>query len=173
MGRDKAVLQLDGVPMAERIARLLSERCERVTVLGRTPIEGFDFFSDAEEFGGPLAAVSRFEPVAEFVFWAACDLPLFEIGVFDVLRAEIGEQDAAVPIIEDRLQPFCALYKRNAILKSRLVVEGGGRSAMAWLDLLHVVAVRGEIFIGANVNPLAVRGANTPTEFQSLLDSRD
>lgn len=158
MGRDKAAIPIDGVPMGERIARELARVCEPVTVVGRSAIEGFAFLEDEEEFAGPLVALSRVRPVAEFVFVASCDLPLFDASVVEELAVRIGDADAAIPVVDGRLQPLCALYRASAFGR----ISPGQRRVMAWLGSLQAVGVTDL------PRPEAVRNANLPEELDAL-----
>jgi molybdopterin-guanine dinucleotide biosynthesis protein A len=157
MGRDKASLPIDGVPMAERIALALGGL--PVTVLGRSAIEGFDFLPDAEEFQGPAVALSRAKPKRELVFVVACDLPRFDARIVALLESHLGGSEAAVPLVGGKLQPLCALYRERAF--ERLI---GCRSMMAWLDRLNVVAVEESEIWKEGIDPASLRGANKPSE---------
>ena len=79
MGFDKASIAIDGVPQADRIVRQFLAAGLPVTVLGRQPINGAAFLPDEEMFGGPIAALTRFVPSAEFVFVSSCDLRVCHI----------------------------------------------------------------------------------------------
>ena len=97
MGEDKAAILVDGIPQALRIVQAISSMGIPITVLGRKPIDGHGFLPDAEEFAGPLAALSRFTPQADAVFVCSCDLPLFDARIIEVLAANLSGAFAAVP----------------------------------------------------------------------------
>jgi len=162
---DKACLVVDGEPQAPRMVRLISEAGLPVTVLGRKPIEGASFLEDAEEFGGPLAALGRFVPSARLVFVTSCDLPAFSAQVVQVLRSEIGESQAAVPLVAGFRQPLCALYRPAAFASARMLAKAGERRVMRWLDPLEVREI-------ALPNPLWATSANTPAEWEALVSGR-
>lgn len=163
MGSDKAALPVDGIPMAQRIADMLSRAGVAVTILGRAPIEGFAFVADAQEFQGPVATLRAAAPSAPLAFVASCDLARFDARIVDVLAARLGDSEAAVPVVEGRLQPLCALYRQAAF--DRL---DGCQSMMSWLDRLAIREVTAEEMIAEGIQPLAVLGANTPEDFRRL-----
>lgn len=169
MGRDKSKLTVDGEPLSTRLARDLRSHCGRVTVLGKEPIEGYEFVADEEEYAGPLIALSCFQPRAEAVFVTSCDLPRFDgrlVGLFgDLLR----DQDAVLPMNEGRLQPLCGLYRAKAWNDLQATVDAGGKSLMAWLDRLTVQAVDSEEIAHKGIDPRSICGANTPEEWERLL----
>lgn len=165
MGVDKASLAIGGLPMAARIAGQLQQVVERVTVLGRVPLEGCAFQMDEEPGAGPQFALRRFTPVADHVFVVSCDIPLFESSVVMALHERIGSFQAAVPMVDGRLQPTCALYTRAAfdILKGMCPTE---RSMMSWLQLLELSAIEP---VSLGFDPKLVTGCNTPKELDALL----
>lgn len=168
MGSDKAALTVDGVPLAHRVASALSEVASPITVLGREPLEGFEFLADSEEFGGPIAALRNFRPSAPFIFVASCDLPLLRAEFVSGLLCDIGEAEAAVPLLEGRLQPTCALYARSAFEKLALSPPEM-KSMMAWLDMLLFRRVDEVGLRQLGLDPNCARGCNTPEELAALL----
>lgn len=169
MGVNKGSLVIDRVPMAERIAGELGKVCTKVTVLGRGPIPGCGLLVDREAYSGPLAALSMFHPSEELVFVASCDLPLFAGTVVQVLDKAIGAADAAIPAIEGRSQPLCALYRSEAFEAFRKAYAGGERSIQRAFSGLNVCFVSEGDLDASGVAPETVRGANTPEELEDLL----
>lgn len=169
MGKDKALLPIDGVPQAERIVQGLASIGIQTTTLGREPTPGARFLPDSEEFAGPIAALARFRPTAELVFVASCDLPRFDPALVPFLASRIGDRDAAAPIAEEWRQPLCALYRASAMEVLKDLDQTGGRCAMKWLDRLSIREVGPEEFVEAGLDPLIALGANTPEELERAL----
>jgi molybdopterin-guanine dinucleotide biosynthesis protein A len=161
MGTDKASLMVGGVPLAVKIARALAEAGAEVTVLGREPIDGYRFQPDETPHSGPLVALASFRPAEEFVFVSSCDLPLFTSSVVSTLRGEIRDYDAAVPLLEERLQPLCALYRASSLLVASQMVAAGETRIMRWLDRLNIRTV--PELVGA-------RNVNTPDELAQVFE---
>ena len=172
MGRDKATLEIDGVPQAKRLVNAILTKVEKVTVLGRHPIEGASFLPDAEEFAGPAAALARFEPTADRVFVASCDLPLFDPRLIDFLQNEIGDRRAAAPLVEDWRQPLCALYQAETFAVLREVAAEGIRCPMKWLARLDPKLLDEQALEAAGIDPRSTLGANTPEELADALRHR-
>jgi len=161
LGPAKAALDVDGVFLSHRVARVMSEVCEQVTVLGREPIEGFAFLADSEEYGGPLVALSSFQPSADRVFVASCDLP--NLTAEAILRLASLDGEAVVPRADGLLQPLCAVYSASAFDRAREVGAKGGKSMMKWLEEMSVVEVKLE---DLDLDPIVVANVNTPDEWQ-------
>ena len=160
MGQDKAKLLVDGEPQAERIARLLVDAGIPVTVCGRQPIAGCAFLKDAEEFSGPLVALSRFDPTKGFVFVVSCDLPGFDVEVVRALALQISDKGAAIPACEGRLQPLCALYRPESLAVAREIARGGERRVMRWIERLDYVTV-------TSLDPKWLSNVNTPADWEN------
>lgn len=162
MGADKAKLLVDGEPLAQRIARLLMESRIPVTVLGREPLLGCAFIADPEDFAGPLAALARFTPSGEFVFVCSCDVPEFSPDLISDLRSQISKSEAAVPVVDGRLQPLCALYRASAFAKAADLARDGEKRIMRWIDSLVVAQA-------APLNKRWAMNINTPDEWQAVI----
>lgn len=170
MGSDKAQLEVHGNPLAVTIAGQISALGIPVTVLGNQPLPGHKFLADNEQYTGPLIALSRFTPERGQIFVASCDLVRFDARLIELLSGALGASEAAIPKIEGRLQPLCALYRRESWAKLTETVACGKRSIMAWIERLHVREVNEGEFMG--LDPRCVLGANTPDEFAKALGER-
>jgi molybdopterin-guanine dinucleotide biosynthesis protein A len=160
MGEDKSRLIIDDEPLAARIARLLREAGLTVTVCGREAIDSCALVLDAEDYAGPLAALSAFRAEKEFVFIASCDLPGFDAGLVPLLRDRIGGHEAAIPVAEGKPQPLCALYKASALCRLRELAAAGERRIMTWIETLDYLRV-------TDIDPSWIRNVNTPEDWRS------
>lgn len=155
MGRDKALLELDGRPLVEHVAR-------RCAAAGADPIRliggdatalgavGHAVVADLHPGEGPLGGLCTAlhglaQDALEFV--VAVDLPDLEPEVIkataDALRASPGA-DVAVPVQADgRPQPLHAMWRGRAADCVAATFASGARSVRAALDAVVVVAVPG------------------------------
>jgi molybdenum cofactor guanylyltransferase len=159
MGSDKSKLSIGGEPLAVRICRLLSEAGLPVTVSGRERIDGYAFLADAEEFAGPLGALARFKPSRDLVFVVSCDLPGFDAQIVSELAQSINGYEAAIPIVDGKLQPLCALYTDSAFDAARALAAGGEKRVMQWVEGLNIVAVE-------TLRPESLSNVNTPEQLE-------
>lgn len=148
MGRDKALLPVEGQPLAERVASTLERVVPRVVLVGRDRED--PRFPDrtvlADRFPGqgPLAGLhaALLEAAGQPVFLAACDLPeltprLIEWVIGDEPVARDAPQ-ARVPATGGRLQPLCALYGPACLGPAERALETGRLSMYRFLDDLEV-----------------------------------
>lgn len=169
MGRDKALIDVNGQPQAVRIASELSLVCSNVTVLGGLPVSDLPHMPDGQPFSGPLTALAGFVPIRDFVMVVSCDLPRFDGRVVSLLLERIGSQQAAIPSLAGRLQPLCGLYDSSSWDVARAVVSGGSTRMMDWIDRLSVREVADDAILLVGLDPRCVANANTREELDSLL----
>ena len=137
LGVDKATLMLDGETLADRAARLLSARCDRVLEVGPGVTE-LHAVRESPPGSGPLAALAAGTAalaatgVIDSVVLLACDLPWVE-SVLDALVA-VALDDAPSPVAvvpvdgDGRRQYVCARYGPSALLRASTLVAAGERS---------------------------------------------
>jgi molybdopterin-guanine dinucleotide biosynthesis protein A len=124
MGRDKALLPLRGVGLAEAACRLLAAICPAVAVAdaGRGLLAGWPSVRDGPGKGplaGILGAAGAYPGKPLLVL--ACDLPNVPAALLATLSVSPG--DWVLPRWNRGLEPLCALYRRAAL--TRLAARAG------------------------------------------------
>jgi molybdopterin-guanine dinucleotide biosynthesis protein A len=167
MGTDKALLAVEGVPIAVRVAAALSGAGAAPIVaiggdLGALAALGLAARPDPRQGEGPLGGLlSAFEalPGAEVVAVVACDLPWLTAPVVAaVVGALAAEPDAPVAAaVTERAQTLCAAW-RPAFAAGVLTAAfaAGERSIRrAWAPLRP---------LAVPVDPAALRDVDAPTD---------
>lgn len=138
IGRPKASLDFGGVPILTRIIRELKRRFVEIVVVAapasrdsfQAGVPGVRTIRDEVAFRGPLDALRRgLDAVTnEIAFACSCDLPLLDSDLAAAIVAMIGDSEAAIPIVGERLQPLHAAYrKRCAGALAALALRGEAR----------------------------------------------
>ena len=149
MGRDKAFIEVAGVPLAVRAANVLRAAGATAVFAVGGDLEalvgfGLDARADLYPGEGPLGALlTSFNASAtDLVVVLACDLPQIDDAAVGRLLSTIGDHDAAVPRT-DRAHPLCAAYRTSrcgSVLGEAF--SAGERTvhrALAGLDVVNVV----------------------------------
>jgi molybdopterin-guanine dinucleotide biosynthesis protein A len=162
MGTDKALLKVDGVEMARRVAdALLAGGCTTVAAVGGDPVGlarlGLHTLPDEWPGEGPMAGVRQALatwPDADAVVVVACDLPhLTGVTVASLIGALAEHPEAAAAVAEtDRLQPLCVAWRPSAALTMAEVFASGERRLHALLGELPIVRVSADLQDLRNVN---------------------
>lgn len=167
MGRDKALVPVDGVPMAERVARALAAGgCGDVVLVGGnrsalTAAIGRTWVEDRWPGAGPLGGLVTALTVAggRDVVVAACDLPDLDAATVRALIASSADAGSATVVVAVTEHPhLVAWWRGTARHQVETLFEGGERGirrALRHLDVLEV-AVPGSV----------VRNVNTPDELR-------
>ena len=170
MGMDKAFLEIDGVPMIERVLTVCREAFDRVIMVGDQaerfaayglPIHGDIFPGSA--LGGLYTGLLR--AATPYVFAAACDLPFPSGAVARHLASRRHGFDAVVPKSADGFEPLFAVYARRCLKSMRHFLEHGNYRIY---DLYRELNVRYEPMEALEClagDERALINVNTPEEF--------
>lgn len=121
MGRDKALIERDGITQLDRAIELLRPHAREILVIGDpdkySPEHG-KVIPDDVPGKGPLGGVVTALRHARYVrlLVIACDLPNIDDRLLVHLKnGLIGEVDAVVPRHGELIEPLAAAYHRHAI----------------------------------------------------------
>lgn len=169
MGRDKALIEVDGTAMVLRVvAALRAGGCEQVVAIGgdRAVLQALglpvidDRFPGEGPLGGVITALASLS--GEAVVVASCDLPHLTGGTVGSLlsalavwsddgRPDAGRPDVALAVT-DRLHPTCAAWQHRALPALQQAFDAGERRLLAALGALHVAQIQADAQDLANVN---------------------
>ena len=170
MGRPKALIEVDGEPMAIRVATALrAGGCAPVSLIGGTPLPahiGYPQVDDRWPGEGPLGGViTALLDVDGDVVVAACDLPDLDAATVRAIRDAPGaDQYGAVVATTDRLEPALSRWNHRGLEQLMVLFASGERAlhvALAQLDVLEVA-----------VDPAAMRNINPPGDLGDDAASR-
>ncbi len=150
MGRDKAMLDIGGKPVIQRVADTLRQ-CTPNVCLAAAKEDDYRFLNlpvAADEYPGygPLAGIyAGMQHIeAEWYLVAACDMPFTSV---DLMRNMLelgmemhGDRDgiplsqAIVPTYQDRLHPLYAVYHRTVWPALKKALENKQLKVMDWVE---------------------------------------
>lgn len=171
MGRNKAMLVVDGKTLLERSVEVLLPLVDPVIVVadeeGRYPVSGFrvvaDAFPGAGPVGGIVTAISALGVGAHLV--VACDMPFLQADLIRLLLdAATDEFDAVVPWIADRPEPLCAIYRDSCLAPLRTFLAAGERAAHRALQTLRTRRIEERQLRTVDPQLLSFVNINTPEE---------
>jgi molybdopterin-guanine dinucleotide biosynthesis protein A/rhodanese-related sulfurtransferase len=165
MGRDKAFVTIDGVPLVARVATAArAAGAARVVAVGgdrdRLRAVGLEVVADPLEGAGPLAGVrAAITALGGFdtVVVLPCDLASPSSAAIAQVAASRGSSDVAVPRVAGHLEPLHAAWDPRIGPRLAELLDGGVRSVQAAIGALDAAVVEG-------IDPTAVAGLNTPGE---------
>lgn len=165
MGRDKALLRLNGETLLDRVAHLVGGVAGSVTVIG--PPERYPgAIRDQIENCGPLGGVYTALAISQ-TDWnliVACDMPELTVALLEDLfrSAESSHADVVVPYVPPEsvrgFDPLCAVYHRRCAAAARSALH---RKIFKMHDFL--LTLRLERLPVADAR--ALKNVNTPEEW--------
>ncbi len=173
MGREKLSLEVDGVPLIERVRAALTDCCREVLVVGGGGIglEGVQYIT-GERPGrlGPLAGIEAGLASARYphTFVAAGDMPFLKPSMVGYLLGRLGRGGvlAVVPRYRGRTHPLCAAYARALLPHLGTALDGGERAVHGFLEGVDEVEYIGEELRRFGDPGLLLMNVNSPGDLE-------
>ncbi|MBI3669789.1 MAG: molybdenum cofactor guanylyltransferase [Acidobacteria bacterium] len=175
MGSDKALLDIGGVPLLVRTARLVEPLVAAVTVVGspeRYAALGLRVIPDHWTGIGPLGGLGT-ALRASTTPWSlvvGCDLPYLTATWLDwfMARALASQADALLPQTIHGLEPLCAMYGATCAPVVAAAIEAGVHKVTDGLRGLAVQMVREEEWKGIESADVLFKNMNTPEDYAEV-----
>lgn len=176
MGQDKALVEVDGAPILQRVYRVANECGDRVYVLTpwRDRYEEIlpgdcRWLVESNPGGGPMSGfaqgLDRIE--CEWLLLLGCDLPLLRSDILQnwIERLETLPDStlAMVPKQAAGWEPLCGFYRKAIAPELRQFMESGGRSFQRWLPQINVEEIAPD-----SEAVLMLKNINTPQDLERL-----
>ena len=173
MGCDKALLEIAGVPLLVRTARLLEPRVPGVTVIGppeRYAALGLRVVPDDRAGLGPLGGIATALRISssEWNLVVGCDLPYLTGDWLDwlIARARASPADAVVPESARGLEPLCAIYRARCAPALAAALARGVRKASDAVAALAMEKVTVGQWKAFEAGGALFQNLNTPDDYQ-------
>jgi len=174
-GGEKALLELAGVTLLERMAQVLSGLFEEVLVATPHPetmagaAGDLPVVQDVHPQAGPLAGIHAALAACSrpHAFVASCDLPFVDPEVVSVIAGRAGEADVVMPRIHGRFHPLHALYSRDLAGEADRLLGLGRRAVRALTDGCNVLYLTEEDFAHLPGHERSFTNVNTPEDLEA------
>jgi molybdenum cofactor guanylyltransferase len=173
MGRDKALLELEGVALIVRTTKLVELAAERCAVVGDTVrLEGLELLVIEDDFpgAGPLGGIATAlrASEAEWNLIVACDLPYLtrEWLEFLIGRAVRSDADAVLPMNERGAEPLCAMYHKRGESAIRAALDRGVRKVTDGLAEVRIEFIEPREWKGFDSEGLLFKNMNSPVDYE-------
>jgi molybdenum cofactor guanylyltransferase len=159
MGRDKALIEVEGVAMVVRVATTLrAAGCDPVFAVGgnQAALEALGLTVVADQYpgegplGGVITALDACDTPGVVV--VACDVPYLSVATVHALLLANDGSSKVMVAVTDRVQPMCALWSRALLGHLRTAFVGGERRLITVLDQLETLQIHANPQDLANVN---------------------
>lgn len=175
MGRNKALLEVDGVPIVTRIYRILAALFHNVVIVTDSPDE-YDFlpcrkvpdiYPGHGAIAGLHAALAHSGTPRSFV--TACDMPLLDPATIRFLCGiSMEDYDAVIPYSEGGQEPLHAVYASACIDIFEHAIQKGERKIIDVLGGMNICPVSSDEVQRAGGQADSFLNVNTPEEYARL-----
>ena len=180
MGQDKGLVEWDGQPLVVRAARLLrglSVEVLAVTGYSRRYVElleplGVTVLADRVPGLGPLGGIHTglLHSKREYNLVLACDMPLVEPALLELLIDEISPEFAViVPQVRGFFEPLLAIYSRRCLPAIEGLLAAGKRKPIDLYGLAPIKVVPEEKLRRIDPELKSFFNLNVPERMQQLL----
>ena len=175
MGTPKALIEVEGRPLALRVAERVSLVAHPVFLATGTPGRygdlGLPELEDARPGAGPLAALAAGLEASPHSLQAvvAGDMPFASAEVLRLLATLHIAEDAIVPVTEVGLEPLHAVYSRRALPAIRAALDEGMFALRLVLRRLRVREVGPEEWRAADPTGRFALNLNNPEDLARLM----
>ncbi len=170
MGRNKAVLEIGGKRLIDRLVDGLHQIFPEVIIVANTPDLyenlGVRVVPDLIPGKGSLGGIYTATTVAShpWAFVMACDMPFFNPGLIRYLATLTEGWDAVIPYTDD-WEPLYALYAKTCLPQMERLIQSGNLKISRFFPHVRVRRVDREELHPHDPQGLSLFNVNTPEEF--------
>jgi len=171
-GRPKALLELGGRRIIERVLDVVAPVVDDVLIVTNTPelygFLGLPMVADAWPEHGSLGGIFTGLAAApgEAAFTVACDMPFLHREVARLVVARAGEGDVVIPRVGPHLETLHALYAKACLPHIETRLRAGRLKIVGFFEDVRVVEIA-EADVARHRAPDAVfMNVNTPEELE-------
>jgi molybdenum cofactor guanylyltransferase len=176
MGRDKGLLEIDGVPLLVRTVKLVEAAAGSAAVItGREEYGslGLRVIADDWPSAGPLGGIATAlrASKAPWNLVVACDLPyLTEKWLKHLIgRALSSRADAVLPMNERGVEPLCAVYHKSGESAICAALARGTRKVTDGLQGLCVDSIEASEWKAFDSDGVLFKNMNSPMDYEEAV----
>lgn len=168
-GKPKALIELGGKPIIERIVEVLSQILPDLLIVTNTP-ELYaslglsmvpDVFPDHGSLGGIYSGLKAAKGDA---FTVACDMPFLRPEVVRLVVSRAGTADVVIPRVGDQLETLHALYGKACLPHMEALLAAKRFKILGFFDQVRVLEIP-EHEVACYRDPrICFMNVNTPEE---------
>ncbi|NET46138.1 molybdenum cofactor guanylyltransferase [Okeania sp. SIO2B3] len=150
MGKDKALISWQNIPMLKRVYQVASECTEKVYIITPWP-EKYQHILPTEcewlteiKTEGPLVAFTQglAQINSDWILLLGCDLPLLNLDIIQTWATQLNQLSpeilALVPKTSQGWEPLCGFYRQQIKIELKKYLEQGNHSFQKLLAQIPV-----------------------------------
>jgi molybdopterin-guanine dinucleotide biosynthesis protein A len=178
MGRNKAFITVESVPIIQRIHSVFTNLFNEIIVVTNEKNLLFDLdatihidlVSGLGALGGLYTGL--FYSSFPYSFCVACDMPFLKRKVIAYLIQQAENFDVVVPRTQDGLQPLHALYSKNCLEPIKTTLDEGRSKIIDFYPRVRVRVIEEKEFLCFDPERNSFLNVNTPEELRSIVNGK-
>jgi molybdopterin-guanine dinucleotide biosynthesis protein A len=173
MGRDKALLEIGGKTLFEKVLDAFSENFSKILLVGdrgeRFTNYNLPIYADlfpGSALGGLYTGLYFSE--TDYIFVSSCDLPYPSSRVISHICPLVGGCDAIVPKLAHGHEPLFAAYSKSCLAPIKSMLEAQNYCVYDLYPSIKVKDVTEEELESVVESPYSFINLNTPSEFEAV-----
>ena len=170
-GNPKALIELGGRSIVERVVAALTPAVDDVLVVTNTPelyaFLGLPMIADVYPDHGSLGGIySGLRAAGEIAFTVACDMPFLHPEVVRLVVERAGEGDVVIPRVGEQLETMHAAYSQTCLPPIEARLRAGRLKIVGFFDDVRVVEIGAAEVARFRDPAIAFMNVNTPDELE-------
>jgi molybdopterin-guanine dinucleotide biosynthesis protein A len=170
-GTPKALIELGGRSIVERVVAALTPAVDDVLVVTNTPelyaFLGLPMVADVYPDHGSLGGIySGLRAAGEIAFTVACDMPFLHPEVVRLVVERAGEGDVVIPRVGEQLETMHAAYSQTCLPPIEARLRAGRLKIVGFFDDVRVVEIGAAEVARFRDPAIAFMNVNTPDELE-------
>ena len=143
-GKNKALVEIDGTPLIERVLRVMEPLFSSIVLITNTPgtyaFLKVSMFEDRIKGLGPLGGIfTGLKVISEKAgFFVACDMPSLNSDLIRYLASVRKGYDVVVPTFSGKFEALHALYTKNCLKGIEALINDGIYQTIQLFQSVHV-----------------------------------
>ncbi|MDI7258734.1 MAG: molybdenum cofactor guanylyltransferase [Thermodesulfobacteriota bacterium] len=172
MGRNKAFIEIDGIPIIRRIYNLFENIFDEIIIVTHQRELFTDFkaniYNDLLPNRGALMGLytGLFYSSHPYSFCVACDMPFLNKLLIQYLIDQAQDDDVIVPKTFDGLQPLHAIYSKKCLGPINKIIEMGKYKIIDFYPMVKIKIVGEDDILKFDPIKKSFVNINTPDELK-------
>jgi molybdopterin-guanine dinucleotide biosynthesis protein A len=172
-GRPKALMELGGRRIIDRVADVVREVADDVLIVTNTP-ELYasldlpmvaDAFPDHGSLGGIYSGLRA--ATGDAAFTVACDMPFLMTEVARLVTERAGEADVVVPRVGEQFETLHACYAKSCLGPIEARLHAGRLKITGFYDDVRVLTIEASEVARFRAPEIVFMNVNTPEELEA------
>jgi molybdopterin-guanine dinucleotide biosynthesis protein A len=172
-GRPKALLELGGRRIIDRVAHVVRQVTDDLLIVTNTPelyaSLGLPMVPDAFPDGGSLGGIysGLLAASGDAAFTVACDMPFLMPEVARLVTARAGEADVVVPRVGGQWETLHACYGKACLEPIETRLRAGRLKIIGFYDEVRVLSISASEVARYRSPDVVFMNVNTPDELEA------